>query len=167
MPFFAFAKPILSTAAALCIAGGSLELVTVVTTTQPCAAPPTLLATAHALAPGSEARVVSPEERRAFYRTGGKEFVGRTVHLHVEAEIVRKEPSEFTDRAGGEWVRFENRDVPLLIPARSPYWLQVKRHREGAKEFCVHGRVRLLPGDERERAGIEVTKLVRAPGSWR
>ncbi|MBM4016357.1 MAG: hypothetical protein FJ293_15515 [Planctomycetes bacterium] len=115
----------------------------------------------------SEVRVVTPDERRAFYRGGGKEQLGRTVHLHVESEVLRKEPYAFTDRAGAEWVRFENRDVPLLIPAKSPYWLQVRRHRAGAKEFCLRGVVRLLPGDERQRASVQVTKIVRAPGGWR
>jgi hypothetical protein len=126
-----------------------------------------LLVATVGVAPPTEVRVVSSEERRTFYRSGGKEQLGRTVHLHVEGEVLRREPHEFTDRAGADWVRFENRDVPLLIPAKSPYWLQVRRHRSGAQEFCLHGRVRLLPGDERQRAAIEVTKIVRAPGGWR
>lgn len=116
---------------------------------------------------GSEARVVTPEERRAFYRTAGKELLDRPVHLHVEMEVVRGARREFTDQAGTRWVRFENRGVPLLIPARSPYWLQLQRHLDGAEELCLRGRVRLVPGDERQRACVEVTKLVRAPGSWR
>ena len=116
---------------------------------------------------GGEARVVTAEERRAFYRTAGKELLGRAIHLHVEMEVVRGARREYTDKAGARWIRFENRGVPLLIPARSPYWLQVQRHLAGAEELCVHGRVRLVPGDERQRACVEVTKLVRAPGSWR
>lgn len=116
---------------------------------------------------GSEVRVVSPEERRHFYRTGGKELLGRPLHLHVDAEVFRKAPHEFTDRSGSSWVRFEDHGLPLTLPARSPYWLQVRRHLDGAREFCLHGRVRMVAGDERQRAGVEVTKIVRAPGSWR
>ncbi len=121
------------------------------------------------LAPGErgEARVVSPEERRHFYRTGGKELLGRPIHLHVDAEVLRKAPHEFTDRAGSRWVRFEDHGIPLTLPARSPHWLQVRRHLDGAREFCLHGRVRMVAGDERQRAGVEVTRIVRAPGSWR
>ncbi len=114
-----------------------------------------------------EARVVSAEERRTFYRTAAKELLGRTVHLHVEAEVLRKTPHEFTDRSGARWVRFENRGVPLTIPARAACWLQVRRHLDGAKEFCLHGRVRMVPDDERQRAGVEVSRIARAPGSWR
>lgn len=116
---------------------------------------------------GSEARVVTPEERRAFYRTGGKELLDRPVHLHVEMEVIRGARRDYTDQAGTKWIRFENRGVPLLIRARSPYWLQLQRHLAGAEELCIHGRVRLVPGDERQRACVEVKKLVRAPGSWR
>ena len=132
----------------------------------------TLKVAAQAVAParpagGGEVRVVTAEERRDFYRTRGRELLGRTVHLHVEAEAIRRAPEEFTDQAGTRWVRFENRGVPLLIPARSPYWLQARRHLTDAEEFCLRGRVRLIPGDERQRACVEVTKIVRAPGSWR
>ncbi len=128
-----------------------------------------LLAAATLFAPliATERRAVTPEERRTFYRTGAKEQLGTTLHLHVESEVFHKPPHEFTDRNGSHWIRFENRSVPLVIPARSPYWLQVQRHLDDAKEFCVHGCVRLLPGDERHRACVEVTKIVRAPGSWR
>jgi hypothetical protein len=119
------------------------------------------------LALGSEARVVTPEERRDFYRTAGKELLDRPLHLHVEMEVLRGARRDYTDQAGTKWIRFENRGVPLLIRARSPYWLQLQRHLDGAEELCLHGRVRLVPGDERQRACVEVTKLVRGPGSWR
>ncbi len=178
MPWFALARSLLAAAVAL---GGeplSPGRVTPLTssrtapsmTTAPPAMPATPAASATPTAPlaaPSEVRVVTPDERRAFYRRGAKEQLGRTVHLHVEGEVLRKEPHPFTDIAGAEWVRLENREVPLLIPAKSPYWLQVRRHRDGAKEFCVRGHVRLLPGDERQRAAVLVTKLVRAPGGWR
>ncbi|MSR46527.1 MAG: hypothetical protein EXS13_05625 [Planctomycetes bacterium] len=144
---------VLAAIAAIVIAAGSLETVAV--------------ATAFPIGERTELRVVSPEERRAFYRTAGKEAVGRPIHLHVEGEVLRRAPEEFVDVAGSRWIRFEQRDVPLVIPAKSPYWLQVRRHLGSAGEFCVHGRVRLIPGDERQRAGVEVTKIVRAPGSWR
>lgn len=115
----------------------------------------------------TEIRVVTPEERRDFYRTGGKEALDRPIHLHVEAEVLRRAPVAFLDRSGNRWLRFENRSVPLAIPAKAPSWLQARRHLDGAREFCLHGTVRLIRGDERERAGIEVTRIVRAPGSWR
>lgn len=112
-------------------------------------------------------RIVSPEDRRTFYRTGGKEAVGRKIHLHVEAEILRKKPRLFRGSDGRDWLEFANRTVPLVIDPRSPHWTQVSRHLDGAKEFCLHGVVRVPKSDERGRAHLFVETLQRAPGGWK
>jgi len=129
-----------------------------------------LLLAAAATAGGDDSpgnRIVSPEDRRTFYRTGGRELVGRRIHLHVEAEILRRKPRVFRGSDGRDWYEFENRTVPLVVDPRSPHWVQVRRHLDGAKEFCLHGVVRLRKDDERGRACLHVDTVKRAPGSWR
>ena len=122
------------------------------------------------LAPGDGStgtRIVSPEDRATFYRTGGKELVGHKIHLHVEAEILRKKPRVFQGADGRDWFEFKNRSVPLVVDPRSPHWVQVSRHLAGAKEFCLHGVVRISRADERRRAYLHVDTLQRAPGTWK
>jgi hypothetical protein len=124
---------------------------------------------ARAAPAGEEAglRIVSPEDRRTFYRTGGREQVGQRVHLHVEAEILRAKPRTFRGSDGRDWLEFENRTVPLVVDPSSPHWVQVKRHLAGAGEFCLRGLVRVPEGDERRRAHFYVETVKRAPGTWR
>jgi len=112
-------------------------------------------------------RIVSPEDRRTFYRTGGREQVGHKIHLHVEGEILRKKPRAFRGLDGGDWLEFANRTVPIVIDAKSPHWTQVSRHLDGAREFCLHGLVRIPKEDERRRAHLYVDTIQRAPGTWK
>ena len=40
-------------------------------------------------------RIVETADRRAFYRDGWRRLLGRRVHLHVEAEVLRRVPEKF------------------------------------------------------------------------
>jgi len=116
---------------------------------------------------GGGLRIVSPEDRRTFYRTGGKEQLGQRIHLHVEAEILRKKPRVFRGLDGRDWFEFANRSVPIVVDPKSPHWTQVSRHLDGASEFCLHGVVRVPKEDERGRAHLYVERIQRAPGTWK
>ena len=112
-------------------------------------------------------RIVSAEDRRTFYRTGARELVGQRVHLHVEASVLRKKPRIYRAKDGRDRFEFENRTVPIDLDPRSPYWVQVSRHLDGADEFCVRGVVRIPEEDERGRAHLFVETIKRAAGSWK
>ena len=116
---------------------------------------------------GSGLRIVSPEDRRTFYRTRGREVLGRKIHLHVEAEVLRKKPRVFRGNDGRDWYEFANRSVPLVVDPKSPHWLQASRHLKDAGEFCLHGVVRKPKDDERGLARLHVATIQRAPGTWK
>ena len=113
-------------------------------------------------------RVVRPEVRRAFYRSGGRHLIGRKIHLHVEARVLRRKPElRPAPRNGGDYLVFRNRTVPVVIHSKNPFWRQVRRHLNDADEFCLRGTLRIPEEDLRRRAHLFVTRVKRAPGTWR
>ncbi len=150
-------KRLLAIAPAAALAAAAL---TVAALAAPPPEPPRLLDD-----PGT--RIVEPDDRRTFYRTGGRELVGRKIHLHVEAEVLRRKPRVFLASDGRDRLEFENRSVPIVIDPRSPHWVQVRRHLDQAREFCLHGVVRISKEDARGRAHLWVDTLQRAPGHWK
>lgn len=112
-------------------------------------------------------RIVQPEVRRAFYRSGGRYLLGKKVHLHVESSVLRKVPRSYPTRGKGMLLVFDNRSVPVVIFDRSPYWIQAARHLSDAGEMCLRGSLRVPDWDPRQRIHLMVTKIQRAPGTWR
>jgi hypothetical protein len=112
-------------------------------------------------------RVIQPEVRRAFYRSGGRYLLGKKVHLHVESSVLRKRPLVLQTRTEGELLAFENRSVPVVVFSLNPYWKQVQRHLTDAKEICLKGVLQIPPWDERRRIHLMATRIKRAPGTWR
>ena len=117
--------------------------------------------------PGNRTRLVRPAERQAFYRSGGRQLIGKKIHLHVEATILRRQPRRFDSVRGGDLLVFENRSVPLVIWSRSGNWLQARRHLHDAREFCLRGVLRVPASDPRSRVHLYVTSVKRAPGTWK
>ena len=125
-----------------------------------------------ALAPGDgdlarSTRIVQPQVRRAFYRSGGRLLIGHKVHLHVSSAVFRKQPRSLPTRRAGHLLVFENRSVPLVIHSRDPYWRQAERTHTEAAEMCLKGRLQVPTWDERGRVHLLVTRIKRAPGTWR
>lgn len=112
------------------------------------------------------ARIVLPEERREFYRDGGRSMVGRVVHLHVERTVFARPPRRLPTSRKGEYLVFENRTVPLVVYSRNTSWVQVSRHLNDAGEFCLRGVLRIPDHDPRRRVHLVVEKIRRAPGTW-
>jgi hypothetical protein len=112
-------------------------------------------------------RVVEPADRRAFYRDGWRALLGRRVHLHVEAEVLRRVPEKFAGADRRTRWRFANRSVALVVDPGSPEWRKAMEDREDASEFCLHGIVRLAPAGTRALAQLDVDSVKRAPGSRR
>jgi len=110
-------------------------------------------------------RVVEPADRRRFYRGDWRTLLGRRIHLHVEAEVLRHAPQRSGPK--GRWLCFENRTVALVISATSPEWRKAAQDLDDASEFCLHGTVRLAPPGSRAPAQLEVDSVERAPGSKR
>ena len=114
-------------------------------------------------------RVVEPSDRRNFYRGGWRTLIGRRIHLHVEAEVVRHAPENESKKGSKSprLLRFNNRSVALLIDSGSPEWRKAQQDLNDTAEYCVHGIVRLAPTGARAPAQLEVDSIKRAPGSRR
>lgn len=112
-------------------------------------------------------RVVDPDDRRAFYRDGWRTLLGRRIHLHVEASVLRRAPEKFAGSDRRPRWRFANRSVALVVDPGSPEWRKAMEDREDTAEFCLHGVVRLAPPGARALAQLDVESIKRAPGSRR
>ena len=112
-------------------------------------------------------RIVQPEVRRAFYRTGGRLLVGRQVHLHVRSSVFRRVARSLPTRRSGELLVFDNRSVPLVVHSRDPYWRQASKVKEDAAEMCLKGKLEVPEWDPRRRVHLLVRRIKRAPGTWR
>ncbi len=112
-------------------------------------------------------RIVDPEVRAAFYRTGGRLLLGKKVHLHVEAKVFRRDPEVRSTSRPGDLLVYPNRSVPLIVSTANRWWVQVRRHHNDAREFCIRGRLGVPSFDERRRVHLSVDSIKRAPGTWR
>jgi hypothetical protein len=110
-------------------------------------------------------RVVEPADRRAFYRDGWRRLLGQRVHLHVEAEVLRRAPVQFVGADRRPRWRFKNRSVDLVVDPGAPEWRKAMEDRDDTCEFCLHGIVRLAPAGTRGLAQLDVDSVKRAPGS--
>jgi len=111
-------------------------------------------------------RIIQPEVRRAFYRSGGRKLIGRKVHLHLEGDVLRRPPTVLPTNSKEVYLVFENRTVPVVIHSGSPYWRQASRHLDRTREWCIKGVLKVPEHDPRRRVHLVVTRLVRAPGGW-
>lgn len=112
-------------------------------------------------------RVVEPADRRAFYRDGWRRLLGRRIHLHVEAEVLRRTPEKLAGADRRPRWRFANRTVALVVDPGAPEWRKAMEDRDDTCEFCLHGVVRLAPAGARALAQLDVDSIERAPGSRR
>jgi hypothetical protein len=127
------------------------------------AAAPTDKKKPSAVEPGP--RVVEPADRRAFYRDGWRALLGRRIHLHLEAEVLRHAPEKFLAADRTARLRFANRSVAIVVDPGTPEWRKAMEDRDDASEFCLHGTVRLAPAGTRGLAQLDVVSIKRAPGS--
>jgi hypothetical protein len=112
-------------------------------------------------------RVVEPADRRAFYRDGWRKLLGQRIHLHLEAEVLRRVPEKFVGADRRPRWRFANRSVAIVVDPGAPEWRKAMEDRDDTSEFCLHGIVRLAPAGTRGLAQLDVESIKRAPGSRR
>jgi len=96
---------------------------------------------------------------------GWRALLGRRIHLHVEAEVLRHAPQKFLAADGTPRLRFANRSVAIVVDPGTPEWRKAMQDRDDAGEFCLHGTVRLAPAGTRGLAQLDVVSIKRAPGS--
>lgn len=111
----------------------------------------------------SYVRVLTPEARADFYRTGGASYRGARVHLHVEGKLLHKKRGEYRTRDGAVYHRYENRTVPLIVAPRNRLYLEILRRLDEAKVVCIKGRVVELD-DHPGRYALRVDQMHRHPG---
>jgi hypothetical protein len=110
-------------------------------------------------------RVVEAADRRSFYRDGWRSLLGQRIHLHVEAEVLRRAPEKFAGADRRPRLRFANRTVAIVVDPGTPEWRKAMQDRDDTGEFCLHGTVRLAPAGTRGLAQLDVATIKRAPGS--
>lgn len=109
-------------------------------------------------------RIVPPEVRRAFYRSGGRRLVGQRVYLHLEASVLRRPPKVVAAPGRTPVLVFENRSVPVVVLSESPYWKKVHDQLEFSAWYAVRGRLRIPEDDPRQRVHLFVESLKPLPG---
>ncbi|MEW6746856.1 MAG: hypothetical protein AB1486_29315 [Planctomycetota bacterium] len=112
-------------------------------------------------------RVIKPEIRREFYRTGGRAYLGERVRLYVEASVLKNEPVEVTLPNGARLLEFPNHTVPLLISPHNKDYQRLQRYLFGPRlhkvaVIAVRGQVIPTPGSPR-RCSLLVHGIKRTP----
>jgi len=95
---------------------------------------------------GSYIHLSGAEEVR-FYKTRGRGFVGRRLHIHLSPAPFLKPPKLVRLRCKRPvYHQYLHRGVKFLVHPQNAYYLQFKRKRKAGKIVCVKGRVLLFPG---------------------
>ena len=115
-------------------------------------------------------RITMEERVKAFYRTGGREYLGRRVHILVPARAFRK-PEVVLGRNRKRFLRFENRSVPLLVRPANPYYKRMVRRLKAKKErietVSVFGKIIRPSWDPRGKCHLLITKVKTYGGALR
>jgi hypothetical protein len=112
----------------------------------------------------SYVRVLTPEARAEFYRSGGAAWRGSRVHLHVSGSVLRKQRKEERLSSGAFYHRYDNRSVPLLVAPHNRLYREVLRRLDEVEVLCVKGRVMPLTDDKPGRFALFVDSFKRWPG---
>ena len=78
-------------------------------------------------------RITMRKRLDAFYREGGRSYLGKKVHLLVLASVFRRAPTNVTLPDGRVWFVFSNRTVPVLVSPKNLYFLRLRRKLEQAE----------------------------------
>lgn len=72
-------------------------------------------------------RITMASRLRAFYREGGRAYLGQRVHLLVPGAVFEGKPIRVTRPDGRSWYDFPNRTVPILVSPRNLYYRRLRR----------------------------------------
>jgi hypothetical protein len=80
--------------------------------------------------PGQELtyrRITMKEKLKKFYRTGGKAYHGKRVHILLSAEVFRRKHKVIVPKKGAILHCFPNQTVPVLVSPGNLYLKRLKR----------------------------------------
>ena len=96
---------------------------------------------------GSYERLSHAEGAR-FYRTRGRAFLGRHLHLHLPPTPFLSPPKLVCPpRRRTPYHLYKYRGMKFLVHAQNPYYQQFRRKRKKGKIICVKGRVADFSGE--------------------
>jgi hypothetical protein len=72
-------------------------------------------------------RITMKERLKNFYRTGGKEYLNKKVHIHIPAAVFRKKPTVIVRPDGKIWHLYANQSVPVLVSPRNSYYKRLQK----------------------------------------
>lgn len=112
-------------------------------------------------------RITMKERIREFYRTGGKAYRNKKVHIHIPAAVFRKKPKRIRRPGGVIWDVFENGAVPVLVNPENQYLKRLnndfkkerKRGKKKIETLSVFGKVIQPSWDVKGRCHLEVHKI--------
>jgi hypothetical protein len=113
-------------------------------------------------------RITMKERVKAFYRTGGKAYLGKKVHILVPARVFKKH-SVVLGRNRKRILRFENRSVPLLVQPANPYYKRMKREmkKKRIETVSVFGKIIRPSWDPKGKCHLLITKVKTCNGALR
>ena len=103
------------------------------------------------------------ERLKLFYRTGGKTYYNKKVHILIPAEVFRKKPDVIRRPGRIIWHRFSNRSVPVLVNPDNLYLKRLLKNlaesRKKIKTMSVFARVIRPSWDIKGRCHLLVHKM--------
>lgn len=103
------------------------------------------------------------KKANAFYADGGRKFRNRRIHIHAPASTVLAKGEVIHTRTGTRLLRFQNRNVPLLVRPRNVYLRKVRQRTSRDDRVCLKGTVRECPLQGAGQSVLFVHTLKKAP----
>ncbi|MHC4945183.1 MAG: hypothetical protein ACYTG7_19375 [Planctomycetota bacterium] len=116
--------------------------------------------------PGQELtyrRITMKEKLKKFYKTGGKAYHGKRVHILLSAEVFRRPHKVIVPKKGAILHCFPNKTVPVLISPKNLYLKRLKRklawQKDKIKIVSVFGKIVRPDWDLKGRYHLYIYKI--------
>ncbi len=103
--------------------------------------------------------ILNKKSLKEFYATGGKKYIGKRIHIHLPATILKKKAKRVRLRGGKAALQFENKSVPLLVNPRNIYFKRLMRKKKVDGLLCIKGYVYRPDWDLKGRSFLRVHSI--------
>ncbi len=104
-------------------------------------------------------RITTKDKIKKFYAEGGKNHLGKRVHIHIESSVLKKKAKRTRIPGGRIVLIFENRSVPIMINPRNLYYKTLKRKKKVTGLLCIKAAVIRPDWDLKGRCFLYVHKI--------
>jgi len=115
-----------------------------------------VLLVAPGLAAAAPRSLLTSRRIKEFYAAGGKPWVGKKIHIHIEASVFGKRPKKIRLPGGKVMLCYTKESVPLLVSPQNVYFRRLKRKKKISGLVCIKGSVIRPPWDLEGRCFIRV-----------